>query len=101
MGESKKRVVSISRSHSRPCNLFRLPSPSPIRRVVFPAEPFSIFGLLRPERLLRSFRSIVDTSVQCYFFDSDIGNYHYGPGQSSGPDRTLACPQLTASGNSC
>lgn len=20
--------------------------------------------------------------MQCYFFDSDIGNYHYGPGES-------------------
>lgn len=31
---------------------------------------------------------------QCYFFDSDIGNYHYGPGHPMKPTRIRMCHSL-------
>lgn len=30
----------------------------------------------------------------CYFFDSDIGNYHYGPGHPMKPTRIRMCHSL-------
>lgn len=30
----------------------------------------------------------------CYFFDSDIGNYHYGPGHPMKPTRMRMCHSL-------
>jgi hypothetical protein len=33
-------------------------------------------------------------SLQCYFFDSDIGNYHYGPGHPMKPTRIRMCHSL-------
>ena len=32
--------------------------------------------------------------IQCYFFDSDIGNYHYGSGHPMKPTRIRMCHSL-------
>jgi len=34
------------------------------------------------------------TSRVCYFFDSDIGNFHYGPGHPMKPMRVRMCHSL-------
>lgn len=34
------------------------------------------------------------SDLQCYFFDSDIGNYHYGPGHPMKPTRIRMCHSL-------
>ena len=35
-----------------------------------------------------------NASRVCYFFDSDIGNYHYGPGHPMKPMRVRMCHSL-------
>lgn len=36
----------------------------------------------------------VELTHQCYFFDSDIGNFHYGPGHPMKPTRIRMCHAL-------
>ncbi|EPQ28868.1 uncharacterized protein PFL1_03670 [Pseudozyma flocculosa PF-1] len=47
-------------------------------------------SLLQP----RSNASNPNSSRVCYFFDSDIGNYHYGPGHPMKPTRIRMCHSL-------
>lgn len=57
MGEAKKRVVSMT-----------------IRCIPLGSCGQRHLGIWMPA-------SPSLTDAQCYFFDSDIGNYHYGPGE--------------------
>ncbi|KAE8234446.1 hypothetical protein CF326_g508 [Tilletia indica] len=52
-------------------------------------------GSFQPQPLLTpTSRSPSWKSRVCYFFDSDIGNYHYGPGHPMKPSRIRMCHSL-------
>ncbi|KAL9938755.1 hypothetical protein V8E36_002474 [Tilletia maclaganii] len=52
-------------------------------------------GSYQPQPLLTpTARSPSWKSRVCYFFDSDIGNYHYGPGHPMKPSRIRMCHSL-------
>jgi hypothetical protein len=74
-GETKRRVVSDERQSL----VIHLDLPSIHNRVGVSGEPLRSGGWSCCGSRTRKPRS----HNQCYFFDSDIGNYHYGPGEWS------------------
>ena len=74
MGESKRRVVSTVYLECR-CG---------------PPSPQAAFSCLYIEN--RKYRCT--NASKCYFFDSDIGNFHYGPGHPMKPTRIRMCHAL-------
>lgn len=93
-GETKRRVVSEERPVTVPfssiwaCHLLscatrlqisRIVAATIHNRVVMSSVPLRSGGWSCCGSWTREPRS----HNQCYFFDSDIGNYHYGPGEWS------------------
>lgn len=58
------------------------------------AAPHNTQALMTPIAKQGSSSSNNQPSRVCYFFDSDIGNYHYGPGHPMKPTRIRMCHSL-------